>query len=196
MKAIFMKVKTWVLIASFKGASTEESLLEYSMQPVTLPSSVLQKQLKKRLNSMLGPSGFTWMEVVPTCGLTNYPPVLMYQVTTAAMAYMTSAQPNAGNVSNIYLRGWLQQRACIMSCNHRTRYTSILPMHRKGQLWDSAMKRHMLTCQISGRTSIQQKQNPIYARCSTRSGTQTQRTLTCSTTRYTGWIISLMLSEE
>ena len=95
------KTNIWALTASYKGVSTEGSLVVYLLQPVTLTSSALQKQLKKRLNSMLG----TRTELIPMNGLPNYLPGPVQQVARADIVSVSAAQPNAGNVSNIYSQG-------------------------------------------------------------------------------------------
>ena len=86
VKAVLKKAEKWALAASCRGANATGSIMAYSLPPVILPSSALQKQLRNRLNSTLA----TRYAPVPTCGLPNYPPILVQQVAGSAMAPLKS----------------------------------------------------------------------------------------------------------
>ena len=68
------------------GPNTPGSLMVYSLLPVTLPSSALQKQLKKRMNSTLAIRS----ALAPTYEVPNYQPISVQKAAGAAMVSMLS----------------------------------------------------------------------------------------------------------
>ena len=105
VKEMLKKAKIWALTATCKGASKESSIMAYSLPPVTLPSSALQRQLKKRRNSTLGTR--TDLAPMPMCNQPNaFLPMSPQQIATGvAMASMAAAQPTASSISDIYSQG-------------------------------------------------------------------------------------------
>ena len=104
VKSMLTPVKVWALLASRKTTNKEGSIMSYTFPHVTMVSSALQKQLKKRLNVTLGTR--LVQLPIPICNQPKgFNAMSPQQVAIAAVASMIAAQPTAASISKIFQQG-------------------------------------------------------------------------------------------